>query len=445
MYQLKGFFKFIPLIDNTRDQVAPFGEISDDGLTYAKDKTYHSSNAHPQTVLIGFHSSEDGDYAPVSNSVAERAVQIGQWLLDRALNGQISGDVHQVRNSLQNEFSSMISHVTTGALLEEDDLRLPEWIGYRDIALGDENQIQIWLADASFRRQYDEYDIEIIPPFEPLDDFFQDPILVIGKINDIDFVEKMEEVQARRGEYPYTQLLAQRYDYVHPADPNNRTPTKWVVLVYGQAGNNPDLIRNEIIDYVLENSTRDREEWAVILPDLFMATEYVITPFWHQYSVPNREMQAGIHSPIIKPQESLELLKRTTRGSGFDDAWVAAEHQYSMVIYKSLAFGAVGNAQNRDGIYGLKERFTDYMVVTNQSADFNRMSVRTQDFINLLNSLIQIAETLTPTSDVPVGYARLVRDGVVYITRQYEQVLYLVAGRRSVELAYDEVVEAMNG
>lgn len=433
MYRLKGFFSFTPLVDNARDQVAPFGELSDHGLTYAKDKSYHTSPENPQTILIGFHSKRDGDYATVPESLANLTIQIGQWLVDRALNGDISNDVNQLRNNLQSEFASVISDVTTGRLIEESSIRMPEWIGFQSVGLGEPNSVQIWLSDQSFRRQYDEYYIEIIPPFEPLNDFFLDPLEVIDLIHDIDFVEKMEEVQERRGEYPYTQLLAQSYDYVNPANPSSRTPTKWTILTYGQAGNNPDLIRNAIVDYVLENSDHTREEWTTILPDLFLSTEYVITPLWYQYGVPNRELQAGIHSPVIRPNEALTVLKRTTNGAGFTDAWVEEQHQYSLVLYKSLAFGVVGNSQNRDDIYGLVERFPDYLVVTNQSADYNRMSVRTQEFKALLGELIKIAETLTPTSDVPVGYARLVRDGVVYITRQFEQVLYLVAGRQSVE------------
>ncbi len=433
MYQLKGFFNFAPLIDNTRDQVALFGEISSDSLTFAKDKTYHTNNTAPQTTLIAFSSQSAGSYAPVPVPLAETALLVGQYLLDRAMSGTLTSDPSLFRNNLQAEFSTAISDISSGELLEGDGLRLPEWIRFSVVGHSEDNEITVWLSDDSFQHQYTGYAIDVIPPIVPLDDFFKDPITVKALLDDYDLVEKINDVQITRGEYPYTQLLARRYNYVNPMDDSFQVPSHWLVMIYGQAGVNPDVIRNAIIDYVLANSTHTREEWTAILPDLFLTTEFILTPFWTSYAVPNRELQAGIYSPTVKPQEALNTLLQTTKGPKYTPEWITTHYELSNLLYKSLAFGVVGNPQNRDGITSFQEKFEDYILVTNDSADFNRMSVRTQEFYVLLGEMLRVAENLTDVADVPVGMSRLERDGVEYVAAIYENITYLMVGKPYLE------------
>lgn len=433
MYQLKGFFNFAPLIDNTLDQVALFGEISSDSLTFAKDKTYHTNEAAPQTTLIAFDSKVDGSYAPVPVPVAEMALVVGQFLLDRTMSGTLSSDPNLFRNNLQAEFSTAISDITSGELLENDGLRLPEWIRFSVVDHPEDNEITVWLSDESFQFQYTGFTIDVIPPVVPLDDFFNDPLAVQALLNDYDLVEKINEVQVTRGDYPYTQLLARRYNYTNPMDDGFQVPSYWLVIIYGQAGVNPDVIRNAIIDYILANSTHTREEWTPVLPDLFLTTEFIITPFWTSYAVPNRELQAGIYSPTVRPQDALATLLQTTIGPMYTTEWITQNYELSNLLYKSLAFGVVGNPQNRDGITSFQEKFSEYILVTNNSADFNRMSVWTQEFYVLLGEMTRIAEDLTEVADVPVGMSRLERNGVEYVAAIYDNVTYLMVGKPYLE------------
>lgn len=429
MYKLQGFFTYSPLVDNTRDEVALFGELSSDSLTYAKDKTYHTNDAAPQTTLVVFDSREDDTYAPVPSTFAVTALTVGQWLLDRAVSGTLSSDPADILRNLQAEFSSLIQDINCGNILTEGDITLPEWISFDGVGADADKTVSVWLSDESFQRQYTGYHIEVVPPIWPLDDFFRDPIEVKTLLSDYDLVEKINEVQSTRGEYPYTQLLARRYDYVDPMGIVSNEPSNWLVVIYGQAGNNPDLLRNALIDYILENSTHSREEWTEILPDLFLTTEFIITPFWTHYGVPNRELQAGIYSPTVKPSVVVDLLKQTTQGPKYTPEWIAQEYEVSNLIYKSLAFGVVGNPQNRDGITSFYEKFEDYLIVTNDSSDFNRMSVRTQEFFMLLGDAIRVAENLTPMATIPVGMATLTRNGVEYVSFRYENVTYLMVGK----------------
>lgn len=431
MHVLKGFLSYSTLIDNTRDQVALFGELSSDALTFAKDKTYHSDDQAPQTTLVSFHSVEDGTPVEIPSTAKLVTLKVGQFLLDQSLQGAITDDAALMLGNIQQEFGGDITNLTAGEQQTDGTLYLPEWISF-DVP-ADDSTVLVWLSDESFRYQYSEYQVEVIAPILPLDDFFRDPLQVRDDLDAYDIVAKTNAAQSARGEYPYTQLLARRFDYVDPQNTDFTVPSYWFVLVYGQAGNNPDVIKRAIQDYILENSSHDRNDWTSVLPGLFLTTEFVITPLWTQYSVPNKELQAGIYSPIINPRQVATLLKQTTRGVNYDDTWIDDQYELGTVIYKSLAFGVVGNPDNQDGVVSLSEKFPDFMLVTNTSSDYDRMQPRTQTFLSHLSDLIYEAESLSPTSSLPTGMSVLEREEMTYVALTYEAVTYLVATKESVE------------
>lgn len=145
MYKLQGFFTYSPLVDNTRDEVALFGELSSDSLTYAKDKTYHTNDAAPQTTLVVFDSREDDTYAPVPSTFAVAALTVGQWLLDRAVSGTLSSDPADILRNLQAEFSSLIQDINCGNILTEGDITLPEWISFDGVGADADKTVSVWL------------------------------------------------------------------------------------------------------------------------------------------------------------------------------------------------------------------------------------------------------------------------------------------------------------
>jgi hypothetical protein len=441
MYTLHGFFQFAPLIDNTRDQVNPFGELSSDSLTYTKDKSYISNGDYPQTLLVGFHSVKDNLPTQIPSGIGVRALQLGQWLFERAIAGQVTTDPNVLRATLQSEFGGFSADIRLGRILSSGNVRLPEWIEYRDTVTEDhvDNFIKVWFADQSFQAQYPNYIIEVIPPFTPIDDMFLPAAQVRTKVNQMTLSERFEKVQTIRGDYPQTLTLVLNFNYIDPVDDTNEINTPWTVVIYGEAGNNPDLIKAAIVEWILENSDRPKEDWEGIIPDLLLSTEFLIIPNWTQYSVPNLELEAGMYSPIINPQKTQQLLLKLVKGQNYTPEWIAQEVEYTTLIYRSLAVSVLGNPNNRTGITSFYKQFPDYMTVTNDGADFNRMSVRTQEFSIALAELIYEAEIMTPSSEVPIGMSRITRDGIVYLASYFEDILYLTATRFSVTAAATEL------
>lgn len=432
MYELKGFYEIPTFINNTSDQVAVFGEISDNSLTYAKDKTIHTGSSTPSVGLISFHSVRDETVVPVEGNYLDQILKLGEYLHDQAMAGVIVNNPTALRQMVMAEFNGIIETFTSGRMLTNTLVWLPEYVEFKLVGAED-NRIIIWLADDSFSAQYDGYVIEIIQPILPVDDFFKDPLVVKQLLDGYNFVEKLEEAQATRAQYPYTHLRAFEFDYVNPANPTLRWAARWLVLIYGEAGNNPDIIKDAIVKDILDQSTRPREDWEVILPDLFMTTEFIFTPFWNKYSVPNADFRAGLHSPTYDPSTDLKLIRRTARGPAYTEVFVNNNYQTSVNNYKSLGFGVIGNPQNRNGIIKFNQKFPEYLVTDTGSGDANRVDPETLEWMMLFSTLIKAAETMTQYTSVPRGISRMKRDGIIYASAFFKNVNYLVVTKGTVE------------
>lgn len=434
MYNLKGFYGYPSLVNNAPDQVAMFGELSDNSKTYAKDKTFHTSASTPNTTFTAFHSVKDDLPIQPNATYQDRILKIGKYMLDQSVLGAVTSDGQVLRQLVLAEFAATLTSFSTGKMLFNGTLWLPEYVVCEFSGMGETNRVQVWLCDNSFAGQFDEYVIEIVHPIVPYDNFFKDPLVVAQLLAAYSMPDKLAEVQALRAQYPYTYQSALMFEYQNPSNTTFKVPAFWIPIVYGVAGNNIDLIKQAIVDDIMANTTHTQAEWAAILPDLFRTTEFIITPFWKQYSIPNRTYQAGIYSPTVDPRTNLTLIRRTARPViTYTSTWVNAQYELSQHIYKSLAFSVVGNPQNRDGVVRFSKQFTDYMVVTNDGADFDRITPLTQDWMTLFAKLLLAAEEMDMYSSVPVGVSRIIRDGVVYASAFYKNINYLVVCRASVE------------
>lgn len=432
MYYLQGFMQILPFVDNTVDRVALVGELSDHAATFAKDKgIYTDETKAPNVELRSFYSAEETSVVSVYPDVAANVLKIGQFIYNRARAGSSTDSLETTRQALLAEFQSVVKAFTIGELVKIGDYYIPSWIAYEDNTHDTHNDIRIWLSDTAFKAQYNHYLIDVIPPISNVDDFFQDPLDVKAMLEKYNVNEQISKANVTRGQYPYTYLDIRSYNFQNKLNTATKYSTNWIVLVWGDAGNNPDAMKTAIQDYVLANSKHTREEWAAIMPELFLNTEYVIVPFWHKYAIPNKTLQAGIYGPAIYPNADIDTVKKAVKGTGFDDTWITANTEYSHNAYKSLAFASVGNQQNQNGIFRLSELYPDYIVVTNDSSDLDRMSTKTIAWTQAFSTMLKIAETMTDSSSVDRSYPRLIRDGVVYVSITINNVSYLVVTKYS--------------
>ncbi len=190
-------------------------------------------------------------------------------------------------------------------------------------------------------------------------------------------------------------------------------------------------IKDALQDYILTHSTRTRDQWKAILPDVFRRTEFTILPMWDQYAIPNRTVEAGIYSSIANLQHALAFIKQVA--TGYPEAHINANAAVVAHPYKALQFLVVGSADNRDDLFELVDVFPDYIPVASTSLDFNRMSQNTQSWALLLMSMLLEAEHMGEYTSVPVGMTRLHRGGRLFLVKSFGNINYLVAAKKNFE------------
>lgn len=433
MFNLKGFMAIGAFADNAVGVVAPLGELSTNSLTYAKEKGYYTQADAKSVSLVSFLSVDDkGTKVTTPTDLASNVLKVGQWMYDQCVKGGITDDTEAFMRALVNEFSASMGDATCGSMVTDGKYWLPEWLSYTakpTSSSGTAATVKVWFADDAFQRQFADYEIVVIPPLPvaKLDELFNGAYKVSGLLARKKQSEVMFEIQEARGKYPETYLRTEEYDWIDPTDEDTTIEHGWTVLIYGIGGNNIDNIKDAITKYILANSKHGRDDWAKIIPDLFRSTEFILTPLWNNYAVPNQTLEPGIYSPVVKPAEALALAKKTA--VGYPEAHVEANYNTFSVMYNSLGIVAVGGPENRDKIYEFRKKFKDYITVSTTHIDFNRISENTQDFVNLLTKMLLIAETMTPYTDVPVGFTRLTRGGVMFVVANYNDVQYLVVAK----------------
>ena len=429
----QAFVKLHPLIDNTRGVIATVGELSDYAATYAKEKTsYMRDSDAPGIELVCFKSLSDSSVVDVPQRTQIIALKLSRFLLTRFETGTMGEDTETIRKALLQEFQGDLSTVNVGDLVDYQTKKFPSRVIFSINDKERKNEVTLWYQDAAFRQQYTDYEFDIIPPIENLDAFFADPIDVKDAMDRESMSARLHRVNDRRGNYPYTMLEVKPYLYFDPKDTKYSLNTEWIIVIWGASGNNPDTITRAIKDYILKNSSHTEDEWMKVLPDIFRSNEMIFVPLWNKYALPNKELQAGIFSPVIYFHTDLETVLQGMSDKKYSREWLNANLEFLHLNYRSMSIGVVGHPDSRDEVFRFTAKFGDYISVTNTSPDFNRMSTATKELTRHLNNMVKLAETMTDKTDSGIDYPRIIRNGIVYVSRVIDNKTYLVTCRVSI-------------
>lgn len=427
-YNLFGFMSASNLVDNTKGVVKPVGELTTEAETYAKDKGIFALDAFPNMTLYTFKSLQEKNEVPVPQYAIENSIQLCSWIVKQCLNSQFINDHDTVLQAIQAEFRSTLVDVQIGKMVGiSSTMFCPEYVSFRVLGQS-ENRIKIWLAEGRFRQQYTFYDIVVIPLVDNVDDYFKDPEEVMALKPELLFPDVHARANVLKQKAPYTKIITHNYDWVNVNEPTQTKTFPWTVLVYGGIGDNVDVIKGKIVDYVLENSQFTREEWEKRFPDLFVPTEFTIVPQWEKYSVPNKALVAGMFSPTVKLSEIMPLAKKVY-GEGYPEAHLNAFMEISSHLYKSVSFLVCGHSQNRLTTPSFYQTWPEYALMRSVSDDFNRFSIDAQALVRMLTELFRWADESTPDTELPDHFTRLQRNGIYYLAQGINNVQYLVAMR----------------
>lgn len=433
MKNISGFIRIESLEDRSNDKVAKLGELSTYGLSASFDKSaYSQADRFPGVELVAFRNrgrlTNPVPDAPTWGE-AEPVLVIAYWAWQEAFKGFTNNNGALFLQALTAAHGNKVYNPKIGEMVTDGNVWLPEWLSWQ-IPVTVEGEIvggarmKIWFADDSFRRQYSQWDMALIGPVDDIDALHGNKAEVKELVAARDATQLADLIKKASRGVPYTIVQAQVYDWIDKTDREFKVPTSWHAVIWGPAGDNPDVIRDELVDWILDNSKFPREEWEKILPDLFISTEFIFVPNWDAYSQPQQTLQEGIYSPIIKPDFSLKLAKRGM--PTYTDEHIRLHAETTANTFKSIGFVVCGGPRNRDGVYEFYKKFTQYAVIPTSHLDYNRIDPRTQKWMLAFNGCLKHAEAMTESSEVPEGYARIKRNNVIYCSFSYEKIQYLV-------------------
>lgn len=433
MYNLKGFIRIAALANNVPNNISPLGELSNTSLAYAIEKGKYTKADAENVELVTFTSKADDVKVETPAKYHAHALTIAQWVFDESIAGNINDNAETFRTLLLAQFQDIIGDAEIGEMVSAKSNWMPSFITWNLDDGQEDNEIRIWFADDAFKAQYDDYEIIVIPPIEPVDTFMKTIDYVKPALAQFNLPDHDVKVAIAIDGNPHSNRVTNPYDWFDREDKDSTLLTYWTVAIYGIAGNNPLAIKEAIANYILANSVYSREDWVPVFPDIFTSTEFVIVPMWHRRSVPDETVRGQLYSPVVPYDDALTKAEKYIK---YPKAGHVKKYlEVSMVHYKSLAFVCSGGIENRDNKYLLHEYFPQYAVIPSSSGDFNRMDKRTTDWIFMLQSAVIAAEEMDEYSYLDVQFAKIERDGLNYVGFSYENVLYMILARSSMSEA----------
>ena len=432
MYVLKSFISHALFANNNPGVVSQIGELSTQSLTYSKEIGSYTSSTSPNLTLVSFKSALDTTQITVAPIFADHVLDVAKFIYDKSISTNILFDTDTMLSSLLAAFIGVAENFQMGAAVHDGSYYIPEWLSWDMVVTTGvvENSLKIWFSDNSFQNEYDEYSITVVPPTDNLDNFFMTGTDVETMLKVFSDSENMNRIQTAKNGHPDTLIRLDSYNYIDPSNSSHVVPSKWAVIIYGKAGDNADSVSDALVNYILTHSTNTRAAWTSILPDLFRRTEFVIAPMWDQYAIPNRTLQAGIYSPIANLTRASTLIKQVA--IGYSNTHINTNASVASHPYKSLALLSVGSADNRNSLFKLTDVFPDYISVSSTSLDFNRMSLLTQNWMLILEDMLIVAEGMSDFTSIPIGYSKMKRNNILFLTKRYDNINYLVATKASI-------------
>ena len=424
MLAIKGFASNSAFTNNTPGAIHRIGEVSTQSLSFSRERGMYIA---PTLSNITFHAlttMQDDVKIQLDVPTRDFVLAVITEVYAKSRTGQ-ELYVDTLINDLLTKFQTQGYQFNCGTIVNDGTYHIPTWVSFK--INGKESFVKVWFTDQEFQLEYDEFEIVVVPPFKPVDDFFKHPTTVVSLIKSIKYTDMIEKVNEAKANNPEPIVRAEAFDYVNPLNSTDRTPTNWTVLIYGPNGDNIDSIKDALIDYILSNSAHGRDEWIKILPDLFRRTEFLLLPHWTKYAIENRQIEAGIHSPVTNLKAGLQWV--TDNAFNYAPAHIAQYADFFSHPYKSLGIGLIGSIENRDNKYSIIDIYPDYINVNTASTDFNRMSAPTRLWAETIFEMLILADTANQYTSLPRKYTKVQRDGKWFVVRTVDNIHYLVSMR----------------
>ena len=383
--RVSGFIKRLDYSDK-------FGNFTARDHTFGKKPHTYNPNTATYTdfevVLLNQKDGEDNHiYTDPKDEDMSDITDVVEWLFDNATN--LTMDVEATNDRLANQFAVATIKIEADQMIVDiDNNILPNKIVVELTRDGSTNTYTLWFNSSSFFTEYADYDTTIFIPVPTIDSLMTTKDNLIQLIGNFDIDKYNTDLNEASTSAPYTSVSSMITTWVSNTNKDENMQIRFTFVCYGPISNEKSILKQELRDYVLANSSVAEAVWETVLPEIFTATTFIMVPDWDNQS--GGLASAPIYNPIAKCKKGIDFI--TTHIEGYSAEFVADNLEILPVTWQSLALYCCSNPNSVVGSKSLSSNLSDYMLVDPDSGDFIRLTYQTRDFILKMSNYLPIIE-----------------------------------------------------
>lgn len=422
-----GFGAISQFIDNTSPVTPPFGELSTYSQTFVKEIGKYRSETAPGYFLMAFKSQdrETGQTIPLTQVQADLIIGVIRECVAYASTHSLPYDMDNFKISVVAAYPNAVQDLDFGPLVYHANIALPQFIIFHSNTL--QMDVKVWLSDAAFRDQFTDNSITVVPILDNLNDFFkqyEDVVKMVGAVSTPMMIERMQKA---KNDSPDTIIRVMEFNLVNRYNKTIKHKVMWGFLIYGPEGNNNDILKDKLADYLQKNSDYKEADWENIFPEIFQRTEFLIVPRWDRIATKNLTDMSSMYSQVNSLANQSAFVENFLAFYG-NQAFVRNNTYTVNFAWRYLGTTITNGKKNEEGKTDWLAMFKDY-IPTGVGPDMGRMSIPTQQWLYFINEVLRQAETATQVTQLPAGMRRVMRNDKLFISSNFDNVNYLVAAK----------------
>ncbi len=385
---IKAFVELNSVLSNARGEVASIGELSDISKTFSREKQFFSSAVSTGVSLVVFYAQKGGTDISLTQAQADTLLSVAKDL-------EVNYDGSTTAKSYIEATNPTFTQVIAGDPLTYKGITIPENIEYVFDDAGESTRVQIWFQDTKFKADYDQYEVKIVPPIQPVMSLYSPYATVLPVMTAITPIVLSQQESVIRGDEPYTHRRVYELRWNDPSDKTKAVTTYWTSLGYGPDTYRVDIILEAIRKYLTDNSPYTITQWREYLPDILAVENFAFLPFWDKtaLSVGGGTIHA-IFSPVIKVKgqgnTAVKFLSNRTPDGIEEKAEVVPQ------VWNGLTSLVVPGLTNPEDKECFSVSYPDYALLAANDQNLSRLSLTTRTAIEAMERIAIVADDWKP-------------------------------------------------
>lgn len=433
--QIKGFVTCDSFIDNQTNVVSPLYELSDIALTYARHKQQYYSTQDPLYSLYVFNNTEAGD---LSNQESDNIIRIVKEFVIYCSASQHIPQSQMLITFMANYNLSypnaQVVDLAMGGIVETLDTVGTDYLHFTVNSI----ECNIWLNDLAFRGFYPDYEVDIINPFTTFEQVVNKPSEMISALTDFSLVEFNTRIEKAKGMFPTTHSRIINIPY-HIPNSTVKRDCFFAFNQYGGQSNYDYVLKLKLYEYLLSLGLSS-SYIETIFPSILQINEFFIVPRWDKYAIPSHVGQSGIRSQVTKAYS--EVFDLSDYVKVYTDLNYLKNNTYNVPYdYNNIILRVSNGYYTEPEVKDFMEVYGDIISVTSTHPEFSRMRQKTQRFLTLLESMLDIADAPTPSKMLTkmvenknYVFSLVSRHNVRYLTYYFEGHQYYILPKYQYEM-----------